>query len=118
MLHDSALQLWPPKVLDAIADVMIVLSALQPSWRDRLGHRPGLGRLFRQELSCAELCIQILVFKCLGYTAISFFASDQRKGSPVINMRHMITASLRAKATQAFLWLLRFLIRRAQSFKG
>ncbi len=45
MLHHSALWLWPPKVLDAMADR--VLSGLQPTWRDRLGHRPGWGRRFR-----------------------------------------------------------------------
>ena len=44
-LHHSALWLWPPNVLDAMADGF--LSGLQPTWRDRLGHRPGWGRRFR-----------------------------------------------------------------------
>lgn len=45
MLHHSALWLWPPNVLDAMADGF--LSGLQPAGRDRLGHRPGWGRRFR-----------------------------------------------------------------------
>ena len=53
-----------------------------------------------------------------SYTVAESFFSGQRNASPVISMRCMITASLRARATQAFLWLLRRLIRRAQSFKG
>ncbi len=52
------------------------------------------------------------------YAATVFFSCGQRNASPVISMRCRITASLRASATQAFLWLLRFLIRRAQSLGG
>ncbi len=47
------------------------------------------------------------------YAVAASFFSGQRNGSPVISMRCRITASLRASATQAFLWPLRFLIRRA-----
>ncbi len=43
---------------------------------------------------------------------------SQRNVSPVISMRCRITASLRANATQAFLWLVLFFTRRAQSFSG
>ena len=44
--------------------------------------------------------------------------SGQRKVSPVMSILCMITANLRAKATQAFLWLERLRKRRAQSFSG
>ncbi len=57
--------------------------------------------------------------------------SGQRSASPVISLRCRVKgdrgrrprkplepASLRASATQAFLWLVRFLTRRAQSFSG
>ncbi len=40
------------------------------------------------------------------------------EGCPPCSQPCGITASLRASAAQAFLWLVRFLIRRAQSFKG
>ncbi len=49
--------------------------------------------------------------------ALSCFGG-QRNASPLTSIRCRITASLRARATQAFLWLVRFLTRRAQSFSG
>ena len=52
------------------------------------------------------------------YTVAAVCFSGQRNASPVISMRCKITANLRASATQAFLWLVRFLTRRAQSFSG
>lgn len=87
------------------------LYTLQRNSRDRLGHRPG-GDGF-------ALNHGALLFRSRDQAAcVSFFVSGQRKGSPVTSMRCRITASLRASATQAFLWPQRFLIRRAQSFSG
>ena len=104
-LHDSALWLWPPNVLGAVTDCC---PPKQPTSRDRLGHRPGWGRVFRR---LAERRGEFSV-----YVAASF--SGQRKASPVASIRCMITASLRASATQAFLWLVFPRMRRAQSFRG
>ena len=85
-------------------------SALQPKARDRLGHRPG-GDV---SSACAEPWSLLVVV----YAVVAASFSGQRNASPVISMRCRITANLRASATQAFLWLVRFLIRRAQSFSG
>ena len=78
--------------------------------RDRLGHRPG-GDV---SSACAEPWSLLVVV----YAVVAASFSGQRNASPVISMRCRITANLRASATQAFLWLVRFLIRRAQSFSG
>ena len=105
-LHHSALWLRPPNVLSAVTDCR---PSKQPTSRDRLGHRPGWGRMLRY---VAEPFVGLLCY------AVAFSFSGQRNASPLTSIRCKMTANLRASATQAFLWLLRFLIRRAQSFNG
>ncbi len=104
-LHDSALGLRPPKVLGAFADGY-------PPCNQRCGIASATDSAWDVFSAYAEpVCLVMFV-----YAAASF--CGQRNVSPVISMRCRITASLRANATQAFLWLVRFFTRRAQSFSG
>ena len=98
--------LRPPKVLDAMADSC-------PSCNQRGGIALAIVPAGDASSAMSRNCS---VSSWFSYAVSSF--CGQRKASPVISMRCMITASLRARATQAFLWLLRRLMRRAQSFKG
>ena len=104
-LHDSALGLRPPKVLGAFADGY-------PPCNQRCGIASATVPAWDVFSAYAEpVCLVMFV-----YAAASF--CGQRNVSPVISMRCRITASLRANATQAFLWLVLFFTRRAQSFSG
>jgi len=106
MLHHSALWLWPPNVLGAMTDT--IYPFCNQTGGIALATVPA-GTFFSARVRNSLLARR--------HYAVPG-ASGQRNASPVINIRCMITDSLRARATQAFLWLLRFLMRRAQSLIG
>ena len=105
-LQSNALWLRRPNVVSAMANRWSrcgrdrgVVSAIVPAG-DGSSARRGTCRY-----GSARLCPAALLFR-------------PAEGFAVISMRCRMTASLRARATQAFLWPLRLRMRRAQSLGG